>query len=348
MTRSTQQPGGSSGSHRSTVASGSLRSKSAKRRSAPPKAPAKGTKSPESSRGAEAPAKPRPTRRPAPKKRTAAPAKKRGTPPPFIAGPGGPGRRLAPAYDLEGPRIRLGIGWFFVVFLALGIGRLAGDVPLIGFVYAAAAALAAAQIVVAWAGHSERGTQICAMLLAVVVGLSATFGAGALGAAQLGATAVSVVFGAIHMTRKKPLLPTVALVLQASLPPALIVASLLLTLRYEIGACVILVVMVMAFDVGDFLIGSGAGSVVEGPVAGAIMILLVGAVAAVISAPPFHGIGVWPFALDAMVLCPLGQVAASWLLPDATTRASALRRLDSLLILAPVWTFAVGLVVAHS
>jgi hypothetical protein len=121
-----------------------------------------------------------------------------------------------------------------------------------------------------------------------------------------------------------------------------------LVTRYEIGAVVILLAIAMGFDLGDYLIGSGAGSLIEGPMAGGLVVVLVVAVAAIIKAPPFDGSLVWAFGVAALVLCPLGQVAASWLLPDATTRAGALRRLDSLLVLAPAWAIAAGIVSAHS
>ncbi len=259
-----------------------------------------------------------------------------------------PGRRLAPAYDLEGPRIRLGVVWFVSVFVALVIGRALGDFPLVGVVYAAVAAVAAGQVVEVWVGARARLLRWCAMGIALVTGLSASFGAGATGGALVGAVVVGILAGASQVFLRRPVLPATALVLQASLPTGFVAASVILTMRYEIGAGVVLLAMVMAFDLGDFLIGSGAGSLLEGPVAGAIVIALVAAVAAIIGAPPFHGALVWAFAAGAIVLCPLGQVVASWLLPDATTRASALRRLDSLLVLGPAWAFAAGLVASST
>jgi hypothetical protein len=42
------------------------------------------------------------------------------------------------------------------------------------------------------------------------------------------------------------------------------------------------------------------------------------------------------------VLCPAGQLLASLILPKVDAAAGALRRIDSLLILAPVWAFAVS------
>jgi len=240
------------------------------------------------------------------------------------------------------------VAWFVVVFAALATGRALGDFPLVGVLYAAVAAVAAGQIVEVWAGARARLLRWIAMVIAAVVGLSASFGAGVLGGALVGAVVLGIVAGASQLFLRLPVLPATALVLQASLPTGLVAASVILSMRYEIGAGVILLAVAMAFDLGDFLIGSGAGSLLEGPVAGALMITLVAAVAAIIGAPPFHGALVWAFAVGAMVLCPVGQVAASWLLPDATTRASALRRLDSLIVVGPAWAFAAGLVASST
>ena len=59
--------------------------------------------------------------------------------------------------------------------------------------------------------------------------------------------------------------------------------------------------------------------------------------------PPFRGADVWTFALLAALACPAGQFLASAMLPNASVRAPALRRLDSLLIVAPAWAGLVGL-----
>ncbi len=263
-----------------------------------------------------------------------------------MPGPARKGRRLAPAYDLEGPRVRMGIAWFVAVFAALGLGRMLQDLPLVGMLYAAVAAVAAGQVVELWAGSRANLLRWSAMAIAAGVGLSASFGSAVLGGALLAAVGIGLLAGASQVLVRRPVLAATALVLEASLPTGMVAASVVLTMRYEIGALVILLAMVMAYDLGDFLIGSGAGSVVEGPMAGGMMIVLVAAVAAIIGAPPFNGALVWAFAVGAIMCCPLGQVFASWLLGDASRRAPALRRLDSLLVLGPVWAFASGLVAA--
>lgn len=231
------------------------------------------------------------------------------------------------------------------MFAVLALGRALADLPLIGLLYAAVAAVAAANVVDAWPRTAAPWLRPVAMAVAAVVGVSAAFGARALGAALLGAVVVGVVAGMFASFRRGPFLAATALALQAALPVGLATASVVLTMRYEIGACVILLAMVMAFDAGDFIIGSGAGSPIEGPLAGGLLVVFVGAVAAIIGAPPFDGALIWPFVVAALVLCPAGQVFASWLLPDAAVRAPALRRIDSLLLLGPVWAWGVGLVV---
>jgi len=63
----------------------------------------------------------------------------------------------------------------------------------------------------------------------------------------------------------------------------------------------------------------------------------------VLRVPPFDGTPVFAFAALAAVLCPAGQLAASAILPAADAHAPSVRRIDSLLILAPVWVWTVGL-----
>jgi hypothetical protein len=57
----------------------------------------------------------------------------------------------------------------------------------------------------------------------------------------------------------------------------------------------------------------------------------------VVALPPFGGSGVVPYGLAAAVLAPLGQIAASYVLPDGRALASGLRRLDSVLLVGPAW-----------
>ena len=55
--------------------------------------------------------------------------------------------------------------------------------------------------------------------------------------------------------------------------------------------------------------------------------------------PSFGGPGPFVLGLVAAVLAPLGPLVASIILGDRDARAPALRRIDSLLLLAPVWAW---------
>ena len=148
---------------------------------------------------------------------------------------------------------------------------------------------------------------------------------------------------AVRQHRFGPLLEDAGTTLQSAVPPALAAAGVVLTLRLEIGAAVTLVLLVAAYEVGDYLVGSGAGSTIEGPIAGIVAIAATCLVLAVVRVPPFDGAPVFVFGGFAAFGCPLGQVLASALLPRADARAPALRRLDSLLLLGPAWPILVGI-----
>lgn len=274
--------------------------------------------------------------------------RKRSTvPPPYAPGRITKGRRYAVTYDLEGPIIRRGIAWAVAVVVAMGLGRLAFDLPLASVLFSGVAAVAAGEIVDVWVTGRVGAVRGAASGGAALIGLSAIFGARALGAALLLVVATSLLVGVFQATRRTPIFVTACLVLQSAVPVGLVAASFELTISYEIGAAIVLLVMVMAFDLGDFIVGSGAASVIEGPLAGSVAVAIVAGIIAVIAAPPFDGVAVWPFAFGVMVLCPTGQVLASALLPDASTRSGSLRRLDSLLVVAPLWALSIGVFVAH-
>jgi hypothetical protein len=103
----------------------------------------------------------------------------------------------------------------------------------------------------------------------------------------------------------------------------------------------------MVYDASDFIVGSGASNGIEGPLAGMLFIAAASGLFAVVEAPPFRGVDIWSFAVLAMIACPAGQILASALLPQANSHAPALRRLDSMLVVAPAWAGLVGLYLAR-
>ena len=249
-----------------------------------------------------------------------------------------PRRRLSVVYDIEGPRIRLGIGWFLLACVALGVGLLA-----VAVLYGATAAIAAAQTARAWRRKGVGPDPAVAAVSAAVLALAAVGGT-----AVLGFTVLAVVIVCILMVPpgvKGPRYAAGARTLQCCIWVGGAAAGVVTAYRFEPWAAVALVLCASAYETGDYIVGSGASNAFEGPIAGIAAVLVVQFGVAAIGFPPFElpdGLG---FAVLAAVLCPAGQIVGSLILPSVRAPASALRRLDSLLLLAPVWAWLAGLAV---
>jgi hypothetical protein len=100
-----------------------------------------------------------------------------------------------------------------------------------------------------------------------------------------------------------------------------------------------------AYDTGAYLVGTGATSAWEGPAAGAAAIGAVTVAVAAFLVPPFGGLSPWALGGLAALCAPLGPLAGNALVGDRGRRAHLpfVRRLDSLLVLGPVWSAAVAL-----
>jgi hypothetical protein len=249
------------------------------------------------------------------------------------------GRRYAVVYDIDGPRVRLGMLWFVVAAPALVLGPATA-----ALCYGAAATVAAAQTTKVWRQHRRRPSMAVAAGGAAAMSVGAVLGAGGFGLALAG-TAVAACIHAAGDDRSNGVFEDAGWTLQCAVPAGLVAASMVLLVRLEVGAAVSLLVLVSVYEIGDFLIGSGASNVYEGPVAGAAAVAVFTFIIAALEVPPFDFASAWAFGLAVALLAPVGQLAASALLPSAASPASGLRRLDSLLLAAPLWAFAVGLLV---
>jgi hypothetical protein len=116
-------------------------------------------------------------------------------------------------------------------------------------------------------------------------------------------------------------------------------APVLLRGRSSHGAVVTLALCTYAlvYDASAFLIGSDAGHAWEGPLAGLASIAAVTVAVAAILVPPFKGASPWLLGFVAALTAPIGPALATILLGDSGARVPALRRLDSLLVLGPIW-----------
>ena len=119
---------------------------------------------------------------------------------------------------------------------------------------------------------------------------------------------------------------------------------MVLLTRLDQGSAIALLLLASAYETGDYLVGSGARNPYEGPVAGIAAITVVTFIVSTLSISAFDVGQAWLFGGAVAVLAPLGQLLASALLPAAGAPAPALRRLDSLLLAAPVWWLGVAAV----
>ncbi len=99
----------------------------------------------------------------------------------------------------------------------------------------------------------------------------------------------------------------------------------------------------MAYDAGTYVVGSGAASAWEGPAAGIAATGTVTLTAAAVLASLFRGSSPWVLGALAAILAPMGPMLGSLFPGDPKVRVPALRRLDSLLVLGPLWALAATL-----
>lgn len=247
------------------------------------------------------------------------------------------GNRWRRYYDLEGPKIRLGVLWF----MAQVVGIAAGG-PGAALVMAVTCAAAAAHTLRTWRVQGRDADPTTALVGTAVVVAAALFGPRVMGVAVLllvaGGITVVVQAAGGEVTPQQ-VLAKVGLWLQCSLPPALAGGCVVLLVEREPFAALALVCIVAAFDCGDFLIGSGSSNVVEGPVAGAAAVVVTTLAISSFGLLPFERTGAFIFGSLVAVLAPAGQYLATAMLPHSRSFAPALRRIDSLLLAAPLWYF---------
>lgn len=255
--------------------------------------------------------------------------------------------------EVVGPHGRLGVAWAVVTVAATAAGAL-----WLALWLGAAAGLAGAQIVRARGGRSPARSAgggrpppppLNPVMVIAGVGAACVTLAGAAGplAVAVAAGVVPVVaVGSVLVTRSagtrtftEPLLVSGAAVM-VGLGGA---APVLLRAGTGLVPVLVLFAYAMAYDAGTYVVGSGAASAWEGPAAGIAATGTVTLTVAAVLAPPFDGISPWLLGVLAAVLAPLGPIIAS-AFPgtggDRKVRMPALLRLDSLLVLGPLWGLA--------
>jgi hypothetical protein len=112
-----------------------------------------------------------------------------------------------------------------------------------------------------------------------------------------------------------------------------------------IVAALVLLAFVSVYDSAAYVMGTGTKWRWVGPVAG---MLWIGSVTVAVAAifPQFKGVSPWELGVLAAVLTPLGPVVADRIVGHPHARVPGLRRLDSLVVVGPVWAIAAALLVS--
>lgn len=170
-----------------------------------------------------------------------------------------------------------------------------------------------------------------------IVGLSGFFSIpGVIIGAAFGVLVVSL-YVLLYRGHQRPPLQLMDVLARSALPVGVAIACLAAIARVDVSGLVSLILLVSAYEAGDFLVGSGSSNAVEGPLAGLVALGAITFLLFLTLPPPFTESTVLLFALVTAICCPLGQIVASGLLPRGAAWAPALRRLDSYLIAAPLW-----------
>jgi sulfur-carrier protein len=239
---------------------------------------------------------------------------------------------LVGGYDTAGPRLRLGLLWAVAVLVSLALGPWPFAVVL-----AVVAGAAGAQTAAAWRHVGGRANRPVAGLTALLMPLAAAMGTATLGLVAMVAAWVALAAAALDRGRRRTIWADAGLTLRSGYPVGLAAGSMLVIRHLEIGAAVSLVLLMFAYDLGDFIVGTEASSPVEGPIAGMVAAMVIAFALGVFTVPPFSLGSALVFGGLAAALFPLGQLTATELLPAADARAPSLRRVDTLVLAAPVW-----------
>ena len=228
------------------------------------------------------------------------------------------------------PHGRLGVAW------ALGIITVTVAGPMwLALWMGATAAAAASQAAGVWRERKERPLPAFAAAAALALPLAALAGAPGINAV-LAVALLSMLLARLAFQTVAPA-RDVALTLVVGVPVGLAAAAPVLLARVDARAALLLLASAAVYDAGAYLVGTGASSTWEGPVAGIAALVPLTLIAVLTFDPPFAQSEALRLGLVAAVLAPFGPLAGSALLGDRNAPAPALRRIDSLLVMGPVW-----------
>ncbi len=248
-------------------------------------------------------------------------------------------QRYSVPYPTDGPKITLGVAW-----AAAATAAALRSWPALLALAGAVAVVAGLQTGHAWAKHTTSDRRMVAVLAGIVAAGAAagTLGLGIAVCLSVIASLGFAAFGVTHRVRsanerRDAVLRLAEVTIRSSVPAGIAAGSLAALADVDSGAALTLIVLISAYEAGDFLIGTGSANAVEGPVAGIVSLAVVAFGFFLFYPGPLGGEAFPLFAALAALCAPVGQIAASAILPRGDAWAPALRRLDSYLLAAPLF-----------
>lgn len=248
-------------------------------------------------------------------------------------------QRYSVPYPTDGPKITLGVLW-----AVSAVAATLRSWPALLALAGAVAVVAGLQTGHAWAKHTTSDRRMCAVLAGIVAAGAAagTLGLGIAVCLSVIAALGFAAFGVSHRVRsaeerRAAVLRLADVTVRSSVPVGIAAGSLAALAQVDSGAALTLIVLISAYEAGDFLIGTGSANAVEGPVAGIVSLAVVAFGFFLFYPGPLGGEAFPLFAALAALSAPVGQIAASAILPRGDAWAPALRRLDSHLLAAPLF-----------
>jgi hypothetical protein len=250
--------------------------------------------------------------------------------------------------------VRWGLVWFVGTVVTAAASR-----PLFAAVMALAAGLGADQVlrlrdadVAAATGGKAGGLlsdprRLPAMIAAAALPLAAAAGADTL-AAALPAVVVVVLVQRLCTSAAQPpqarVVADASISVLASVGLGLAAAGPVLVHGFGAQAAVVALMLVCAYDAGDYLIGSGSSNWWEGPAAGMLAVAVACFAISVVPLEPVDAPAAYALGALTVVLAPLGPPVGSVLVGSGRRPARHVRRLDSLLVLGPVLPAALAVI----
>jgi CDP-diglyceride synthetase len=259
---------------------------------------------------------------------------------PLVPPETGPDRLFA-VPDVNGPRTILGVAWFLVLVPAAVLGGLA-----MAALFGAVAAFAAWGTARAWRRRGFEPDHRLAAGAAVAVSLVAAVHVSLAGVLLMCLPVVAVLAAAAIPTthvRRAPVLGTAGATLRSVVPPCIAVVGIMLVAQSGPWVLLVFVLLVSAYDAGNFLIGAEARTPIPGIIGGILCTVVVGVPLMVSQLPPFDGrpIGL-VFAGLVGVVAPLGQMVASLSLPASHEWVGPLRRIDAYILTGPLFAWVMA------